>query len=860
MATKKTTKKKNSKKKAAKKAVKRVAPKMSSNSSGARKGKKTSKKAGPRSKKTPSVAGKSSASKSNKKPSKRASVLRQIRFWTFRLAMVALIPILAYTVYLDITIRKQFEGQKWALPAHVYTRPLELYLGQKLDRALVQTELDELGYSDRQSLDRVGSFRFSQNELAIYQREFRFWDGLRPQQIIRLRLNENQIEAITVESSQGELSQTEIVRLEPRLFGSVSPLSHEDRTLVKLDQIPQTLIDGLLANEDQQFYSHFGVNPVGIARAMVTNIRAGRVVQGGSTLTQQLVKNYYLTAAETLTRKFTELIMSMLLELHYSKDDILQAYINEVYFGQAGNRAIHGFGLASQYFYGRPLDELELHQQAVLIAVNNGPSYYNPIRHPERVLKRRNLVLSTMLSQGVIEQSDYDLAVSAKLAISPTAISAATLSYPSFMGLVRKDLRADYQQDDLLSDGLQIHTTLNPRIQQSLEATVRSELIEIEKRKNIEPKSLQVAAVVIRTDNGEVAAMLGDRNTSFSGYNRALNARRPVGSLLKPFVYLTALENPDVYSLASLVKDEPVTVSQKGSPDWQPQNYDGLPHGQVMMIDALARSYNLATVNLGMELGVAEVSNTIRRVGYHQNFSELPSVLLGAVPMSVLEVSQLYLTLASGGFKTPIKSIRSVLSGENDPLAHYSLDIEQVIEPEFASLINYALQDVVRNGTARTVLTGFKYDYGLAGKTGTTNDNRDSWFAGFSGNYLTVVWVGRDDNKSTKLTGSSGAAKIWTKAMQKIPLQRLELGYNDSVLRREVFYSRDPVDQDCSLSRPLPMLIESLEIENVPCADRLQYDLEHDDELQHFEPLPNNSAPRRQKRRKKKTWLERVFG
>ena len=790
------------------------------------------------------------------KVSKRRRFLSLAKFWLLRLGLITLVPTLAYTVYLDVTIRKQFEGQKWALPAHVYTRPLELYLGQKFDSTLVQAELDELGYVDRPSFDRVGSFSFSQNELAIYQRAFRFWDGLRPQQKIRLQLSEGRIKSISIESSDGDVRQTEIVRLEPRLFGSVSPLSHEDRTLVKLEDIPKPLIDGLLANEDRNFYSHFGINPMGIARAMVRNLRAGRVVQGGSTLTQQLVKNYYLTSDVTLSRKFTEMLMAMLLEFHYSKDEILQAYFNEVYMGQAGNRAIHGFGLASQYFYGRPLHELDLHQLAVLIAVNNGPSFYNPIRHPERSLKRRNLVLSTMLEQGVIDKPNYDRAVNATLSISPTAASAATLSYPSFMGLVRKDLQADYLQDDLLSDGLQIHTTLNPRIQQTLEKAVRSELEAIEKRKSIKANSLQVAAVVIRTDNGEVVAMLGDRKVSFSGYNRALNARRPVGSLLKPFVYLTALEKPEKYSLASLVRDEPITVSQKGSPDWRPQNYDGLPHGQVMLIDALARSYNLATVNLGMELGVSEVSSTIRRVGYDQQFSEFPSILLGAVSMSVLDISQLYLTLASGGFKTPIKSIRSVLSGDNQPLSHYSLDIEQVIQPEFVSLINYALQDVVRNGTARSVLTGFQYDYGLAGKTGTTDEYRDSWFAGFSGNYLTVVWVGRDDNKPGKLSGASGAAKIWAKAMQQMPLQRLELAYNDSVLKREMFYSQDPVAQDCSLSRPLPMLIQSLTIENIPCADRLPYDLEYeDDELQHFEPLPGSSLPRP----KKKSWWQRVF-
>ena len=845
MATKKTSKK------ASKKASKKVSKKtLSKGASASSRAKASAKRKGVK---------RLAAKKTNRQKASRKRiwvVLSFLRYWFLRLGLLLLVPTLAYTFYLDVTIRQKFEGQKWALPAHVYTRPLELYLGQKLDKNLVQAELDELGYVDRASLDRVGSFTFSLNQVAIYQREFRFWDGVRPQQIIRLDLRDGRIESIKVESSSGEISDTEIVRLEPRLFGSVSPLSHEDRALVKLSEIPQPLVEGLLAVEDQQFYSHFGVNPTGIARAMIKNVRAGRIVQGGSTLTQQLVKNYYFSNEVTFTRKFKELIMSVLLEFHYSKDEILQAYFNEVFMGQSGNRAIHGFGLASQYFYSRPLHELELHELATLIGVNNGPSLYNPIKYPERALKKRDRVLLTMFEEGVIEKDEYERAILAKISTSSTAASAATFSYPSFMGLVRQDLQADYKQTDLSNDGLRIHTTLNPRIQQSLEQAVRSELSAIEKRKSITPESLQVAAVVVRTDNGEVAAMLGDRNPTFSGYNRALNARRPVGSLLKPFVFLTALEQPEKYSLGTLVKDEPITVSQAGSPDWQPQNYDGLAHGEVMMIDALARSYNLATVNLGMELGVDRVSDTIKRVGYRRDFSELPSVLLGAVPMSVLDVSQLYLTLASNGFKTPVKSIRSVLSAENEPLTHYSLDIDQVIEPEFASLINYALQDVVRNGTARSVLTGFKVDYGLAGKTGTTDDYRDSWFAGFSGNYLTVVWVGHDNNRPTKLTGASGAAKVWTKVMQDMPLQRLELAYNNAVLRQDIHYSLDPVQEDCSLSRPLPMLVESIELENIPCADRIQYDSEYDEELQHFEPLPEQSVPRR----KKKSFWKRVFG
>ena len=369
----------------------------------------------------------------------------------------------AYVVYLDISVRNKFEGQKWALPAHVYTRPMEIYIGQRIDSLKVLEELSELGYQRNDDVSRVGTFNFDSNKLEINQREFRFWDGLRQEQKVTFALSSNRVKSITIKNTNGEISETEIVRLEPRLFGSVSPLSHEDRSLLKLEDVPQNLINALISVEDRQFYSHFGVNPLGIIRAMIRNIRAGRVVQGGSTLTQQLVKNYYLTSEQTYKRKITELIMSVLLEIHYSKDDILQAYLNEVYLSQAGNRAIHGFSLASRYFFAQPLKELELHQLAVLAGINNGPSYYNPIRHPQRALERRNMVLKTMLDQNHISIEEYDQAVTAKMVISGNAERSAPLSYPSFMGFIREKLKDDYQQQDLLSDGLQIHTTLKSK-------------------------------------------------------------------------------------------------------------------------------------------------------------------------------------------------------------------------------------------------------------------------------------------------------------------------------------------------------------------------------------------------------------
>ncbi|NND82134.1 MAG: penicillin-binding protein 1B [Gammaproteobacteria bacterium] len=798
--------------------------------------------------------GKKTISQPAATPRAARQIRRQLGYWLLRGLVIFALAVLAYLVYLDVEIRKKFEGQKWALPAHVYTRPMELFVGQRIPVSLIEDELRELGYQARADVDRIGSYTRAGSQIQIYQREFQFWDGFRGAQLSRLTLREGRIDRIETALPGGDYTEIEIIRLEPRLFGSVSPLSHEDRSLLRLEDAPAQLINALIAIEDRQFYSHFGINPVGIMRAMVRNFRAGRVVQGGSTLTQQLIKNYYLTSEQTYKRKINEMLMAILLEIHYSKEAILEAYINEVYLSQAGNRAIHGFALASRYFFGRPLQELDLHQLALLAGINNGPSYYNPIRHPVRALERRNLVLQTMFDEGYIDQQQFERAAAAELDISANVEQAAPLSYPAFMGLVRENLRDDYQQDDLASAGLQIYTTLNPRIQASLQQAAQQQLADIEQLKQLPADSLQVAAVVIRTDNGEVAAMLGDRAAGFSGYNRAMQALRPVGSLLKPFVYLTALESPSQYSLATTISDRSIVVSQQGSPDWAPQNYDGEEHGDIMLIDALAKSYNLATVRLGMELGVERVADTLRRVGYQRDFQVLPSLLLGAVPMSLLDVGQIYLSLASGGFKTPVRAVRSVLDNERQPIGRYPLTVEQVVQPEFSNLINYALQEVIRNGTGRRVLQGFKYDYGLAGKTGTTDDYRDSWFAGFSSNYLTVVWVGRDDNQPTGLTGASGAARVWSSAMQQIPLQRLRLAANDELVATRVAYSLNPDKNDCSLERQLPIHRASLPLRNLRCAKRITYDsADASRENQSGTKKADNN-------KKRKPWWRRIFG
>jgi penicillin-binding protein 1B len=715
------------------------------------------------------------------KPWQVSSILLACKPWLLRLLVTLVVVTIAVALFLDISIRKQFEGGSWSIPAHVFTRPLDLYVGQTITANDVLSELADLGYRDQTGAPDPGTFEYSRSVLTIHARRFQFWDQLRDAHRVRIGFSPGNNKVTSV-SSEGE--SLGLFQLEGRLFGSVSPASHEDRELLTQEQVPKGLIDALIAIEDRNFYSHWGISPIGIARAAVANLVTGRVVQGGSTITQQLVKNYYLTSDRTISRKLVEIVMAVLLEFHYSKQQIMLAYINEIYLGQAGNRAIHGFGLGSQFLFGRQLQELNQAELATLAAIVKGPSAYNPLRHPARATERRNLVLQVMQHEGFITEVQ-----SGQLQQLPLGTGGEQASlrrgYPDFLDMVRQQLRMGYQDAALSNAGLRVYTTLDPRIQNVVEQSISDRLTTIEKSRNMDAGTLEAAAIVLRTDSGEVVALAGGRNREFAGYNRALDAVRPVGSLLKPFVYLAALEQPEIYGLGTLIQDRAIVVSQRGSEDWIPENYNGEEHGLVPLIDGLKHSYNLATVNLGMEVGLDTFAGLLRRFKYQSSDPEpgpiYPSALLGALPMTVSDVADLYLTLANSGFKTPTKSVRSVLSDRGEPLGRYPLSIEQVAEPESIALIVYALQQVVTSGTARAIGDRFGGGWGFAGKTGTSDGYRDSWYAGFSGDYLMVIWVGRDDNKTTGLSGASGAAHIWADTFANILTRPLRSAALESI-------------------------------------------------------------------------------
>jgi penicillin-binding protein 1B len=694
----------------------------------------------------------------------RRGLWRAASRWILLLALTVGLAAVLYGVYLDGTVRAKFEGKRWALPARVYARPLELYAGRELTPDGLQEDLYRLHYRKAAGPRYAGTYSRAGDRFLVRTRAFRFWDGAEPQRFLDVRFSGGQVSALK-DAAGG--TDPALVRLDPVLIASIYPTHNEDRVLVRRKDLPDLLVKTLIAVEDRDFYHHFGIDPMAILRALWRDLRAGAVVEGGSTLTQQLVKNFYLTQERSIKRKAEEAVMAILLDLHYSKDEILEAYANEIFLGQDGNRAIHGFGLASHFYFNRPLDELGIPETALLVGMIRGPSYYDPRRNPERAKARRNLVIDTLTAQGVITAAQAEKAKQAPLGVSDKGGRPAG-SYPAFLQLVRRQLQRDYKEEDLRSDGLRIFTTLDPLVQGTAEKAVSKRLPELERSRGFKTGTLESAVVVASSAQGEVLAMVGGRDPNYAGFNRALDAVRPIGSLIKPVIYLTALSDPAHYNLVTTLSDTPVSLRAGSGKLWEPENYDRRLHGQVPLYLALAKSYNLATVNLGLSLGVDEVADTLARLGSERRVDAVPSMLLGSASLTPAEVAQVYQTLSDGGFRAPLRAIRDVLDASGRPLSRYPLAIEQAADATAVYLTTWAMQQVVKQGTAASLSHRLPPGLTVAGKTGTTNDLRDSWFAGFSGDKVAVVWVGRDDNKPTRLTGASGALPIWGDIMTSI--------------------------------------------------------------------------------------------
>lgn len=720
-----------------------------------------------------------------------------------------------YTLWLDREVRAHFKSARWALPAHVYARPLEIYQGLHLTENQLRKSLKRLGYRRAQSVSGPGTYSVDGDTLSLESRAFTFWDGHQDAQSARVHFGAAGVAQLIDPATNKQLA---LVRLDPLLIGSIYPAHGADRILVRLDHVPPLLTKGLVAVEDRGFYSNIGIDFKAIARALLADIRAGHIVQGGSTLTQQLVKNFFLGNRRTLWRKFNEAIMAVLLEVHYSKRDILGTYLNEVYLGQDGSRSIRGFGLASYFYFNKPLSELEPQEVALLVGLVKGPSYYDPRRHPKRAKARRNLVLQIFGQQGVMPSAEAKRDERKPLDVVATP-DESTTQYPAFVDLVRRQLLGQYREQDLTSEGLRIFTTLDPRIQANTEQEVSRGLSRLEQAHGLGHDTLQSAAVVASAQSGDVLALVAGRHPRFAGFNRALDAHRQVGSLLKPAVYLTALEHPYRYTLITDLKDEPISVPRPNGPPWRPRNYERVFHGEVPLYSALAHSYNVATVRLGMKLGVGDVVDTLTALGLDQPPAPLPSLLLGAVNLSPLQVAQIYNTFASGGFYNPLLAIKAVTTQHGRPLKRYPLEIKPAVAAGPLYLDTWAMEQVLRIGTARSAYDVLPNSLTLAGKTGTTDDLRDSWFAGFGANLETVVWVGRDDNQSTHLTGATGALQIWSRIMRDNGVQGLDADPPSNVTLVRVLPGRDQrADGHCSGAIEVPFIRGSAPQQRATCA------------------------------------------
>lgn len=725
--------------------------------------------------------------------------------------IVALILTSIYLIRQDRVITSKFEGKRWDIPAKVFSQPLELYQGAPLTGQNLKSWLEMLNYNSSSNTARTGTYQnTSKGQFTIHTRGFTYSaNDVDAEQVIKVGIENEKVASI----QSTERSDTGIVRLEPVSIGGIYPDNNEDRIVVPIEDVPKPLIAALVATEDRSFYEHHGVSMRGIGRAIVNNFK-GEPMQGGSTITQQLVKNFYLNSERSFKRKANEAVMALLLELHYSKDEILQAYLNEINLGQNGNRSINGFGLASQFYFNKPIKELSIDQQALLVGMAKGTTYYNPRRNPERALARRNTVLMNMLTVGSIDQATYDEASARPLGVvdKPTV---GTSRFPDFMDIVKRELQADYHADDLKNEGLRIFSTLDPISQIAADAAVDAQLSKLRK-KNSKTRDLQAALVSANPASGELMAVVGS-GSEFTGFNRAVDAKRQVGSLLKPFIYLMALQNGK-YNLASPVDDSPVTIQMSDGSTWTPQNYDGRDHGYVPLTKALAQSYNQAAVNTGMEFGVERFIDILHSLGIQEAIPSYPSLFLGTAQLSPMDMLGAYQVVAAGGFRAPIISIRSVVDDRGTILQRSGLDTKRSVSPGVNYLTNYAMQEVVRSGTAKS-LQSLGDNLNLAGKTGTTNDYRDAWFAGYSGNYVSVVWVGRDDNEPIGLSGGSGALPLWKDYMSRLRLSPVELVQPDSVEWMWLENGTGKLSaEQCEQAKFLPVLTKYVPEEASDCA------------------------------------------
>jgi penicillin-binding protein 1B len=685
------------------------------------------------------------------------------------LVMIAFVTLIGYVGYTYAVITRKFDSsRRWDLPSRIYSDATPIVPGMNYPRALLEPKLNHVGYHEtRMRVANPGEYRFVNGNLEIYLQNFEYPDI--EFRALPVLIDFEGASIRTVKRLDDGVSLRGI-RVEPELITSIYNNEMEDRLPISLTSVPKSVIDAIIATEDRNFYHHEGISIRGTIGALITDVRSKSWTHGGSTLTQQLVKNLFLNPERTWRRKGTEALMALLLEARYNKNEILQAYLNEIYLGQNGAVQIIGVEQASQVYFGKHVTYLTLPEAATLAGMIKSPNVLSPLKYPERAKPRRDLVLKLMLDQQKITQPEFDAAVASPLTTS--RFPKTSRSAPFFVDLVLKQLRETYPETQLKTEGLRVFTTLDTIMQRSAEQALDGGIADLNRRYPYLKKSptpLEGVILTIQPGTGYVKALVGGRNYSKTQFNRAIQARRQPGSLFKPFVYVTAMDparGQQALTAATVLDDSPISV-RTGNAVWQPQNYDLRFHGRVTVRESLAHSYNIPAVRAAIDAGVPNVIKEASIIGIQSRLEPYPSVSLGSFEVTPLEIAYAYSAFANLGVKAEPISILAVSTREGKLLESREVKMKRVAPASVCYVMNDILQDVFNYGTAAKARS-FGFQRPFAGKTGTTSNYRDAWFIGYSPRILSLVWVGFDDAHSVRLAGGDACVPIWTAHMNRI--------------------------------------------------------------------------------------------
>lgn len=698
------------------------------------------------------------------------------------LLIIVLIATTVWFIKLDSEVTVRLQNKRILTPTTYYSAPSIYFTQMRLPITELKSQLIQLKMRERTAEEKLFAGDFKILDLPACSAELSIelppetstcvvWQNHKDEFYQAMILDP---EFTIVKTFKGlPWVESEDSELEAQLLAQYADKEPIFQSEFSLGQIPPHCLNAILSVEDKQFLSHMGVNPKGIMRALFVNLTTGRASQGGSTITQQTVKNYFLTSEKTLKRKVKEFAMSLILEARATKDDILETYLNIIYMGQSGPFQIRGYGAASEYYFSKNLSDLNLSECSLLAAIVNSPGLYNPYKKPENATKRQKLVLQLMQDQNYISETEKIEAEQQKL---PT-LNSINLSEtaPYFIDAVRKQA----QQEGIDVNEKNIYTTLDLKAQSAAQKAVQSHLQNLETKntliKNNKDKKLSLEALFlsVQPKKGWITSAVGGRNFKMTQYNRVTDSHRQVGSIMKPLVYLAALgevsPQGEVYNPNTILKDEKFTYSYEGQ-KWTPSNYDKKFNGDVPMHIALKNSLNVATSRLALDIGLDKILDLAQKIGIQSNLKKVPSLSLGAFELYPLEVLEIYTTLSQLGRAEKLSFIREVQDPNGNSIWKYEPQPKQILEADKVAELVGMLKQTNISGTAMYVSkSGFTHP--SAGKTGTTSDYKDSWYAGMTPYQVAISWVGYDNNTPHKLTGASGALPIWIEFMKNYSSQ-----------------------------------------------------------------------------------------